>query len=67
MDTPKAQLESSLDAKQPVSFLELVVAVQDAAHGDAEVTATLRHMFETRHVRFDRRCPQRPPQFQRSP
>lgn len=36
------------------TFLDRLVALGECAENDAELPARIRHIFETRHVRFDR-------------
>jgi hypothetical protein len=43
-----------MNAQERLTFLDLVATVEEFAENDAEVLATLRHMFENGHVRFDR-------------
>ena len=45
---------AEIDAQERPTFLDLVVTVEEFAQNDAEVLATLRHMFENGPVRFDR-------------
>ena len=44
---------SIVGPEERLTLLDLVAGVQDAAESDAEVTSTLRHMFETGRVRLD--------------
>lgn len=48
LDTPYA-----MNAEDCLTLLDLIAAVDEFAESDAEVLATLRHMFETGHVHFD--------------
>ena len=50
---PNDDFEAPTSPKERLTLLDLVAGVQDAAESDAEVTATLRHMFETGRVRLD--------------
>ncbi len=43
----------TMNDAERLTLLDLVAAVEECADSDAEVMATLRHMIETDHVRFD--------------
>lgn len=50
---PGDDFEAPTSPEERLTLLDLVAGVQDAAESDAEVTSTLRHMFETGRVRLD--------------
>ena len=50
---PGDDFEAPTSPEERLTLLDLVAGVQDAADSDAEVTSTLRHMFETRRVQLD--------------
>ena len=50
---PGDDFEALTSPEERLTLLDLVAGVQDAADSDAEVTSTLRHMFETGRVRLD--------------
>ena len=50
---PGDDFETPTSPEERLTLLDLVAGVQDAAESDAEVTSTLRHMFETGRVRLD--------------
>jgi hypothetical protein len=52
---PGDDFETPTSPEERLTLLDLVAGVQDAAESDAEVTSTLRHMFETGRVRLDSR------------
>ena len=53
MRIPNLEDVTPMTREERLTLLDLVSAVQDAAEDDAEVVATLRHMVDTGHVRFD--------------
>ena len=58
---PGDDFEAPTRPEERLTLLDLVASVQDAAESDAEVTSTLRHMFETGRVRLDSLSVQEPP------
>jgi hypothetical protein len=50
---PGDDFEAPTSPEERLTLLDLVASVQDAVESDAEVTSTLRHMFETGRVRLD--------------